>query len=143
MPWELTEYRQGKAIKIKLCAFKTVRKIGVPYILTSFVFREAKLALCLSGGDGDIVSAIFPVKYDKTTRLLLKELIRTGDICCLNPLIDRLIELEHWITPLLTKWNHLANLSSADGYIELTRNEIKALRPKPEPKPITLESLLE
>lgn len=137
MPWQLTDYRPRQTyVKLKLCSYgkgakrRYLSKLGVPYILSSFVMRDKqRLALCLHGGSGDMVSAVFPGDYDRDAIAILKAFIKTADITYLVPLTDRLMELEHWIAVLLMKWMKCANTPNEYGQIDCTPQDRKIKQP--------------
>lgn len=128
-------------IKLKL-AFTRIRSIKVPYILSSFMMRDDRLALCLSGGTGDVVSAVFPPEFNSDVRNMLKEFIRWGDIGVLVGLIDKLMELDHWLPSLLKKWLEYAHIPNSAGQIDITPHHKKIKRPIEKPKPPTMDDLL-
>lgn len=126
---------------MKLC-FTRIRSFKVPYILSAFRIKYGRFALCLYGGNGDIVSAVFQHDYSSDVLAMMREFIQWGDIGTLVPLIDKLMELDHWIPPLLKEWLRLAQIPNGAGQIDLTPHERKIKRPAPQPKPPTLDDML-
>lgn len=116
-------------------ALTNIKKVGarIPYNLsithfTGYTYRgrrrEDSVSIFIGKGRGDqAVTCFYKESSDPDLYALLKFYARilTPDLNNLAPIIDKLQELDHWITPLLKRWFDMASIPEPE--------------PKRKPKP--------